>query len=80
VSKRRDNLLFLGGLLIGLGIGLLFGLLLLIWAISLLMHHMFIMGVQASSIGFLTVFVVIPLSLVIAGLVTRRKASRPEYE
>ncbi len=80
MSKRRDNLLFLGGLLVGLGIGLLFGLLLLIWAISLLMHHMFIMGVQGSSIGFLTVFVVIPLSLVIVGLVTRRKASRPEYE
>jgi ATP/ADP translocase len=80
VSKRRDNLIFLSGLLLGLGIGLLLGLLLLIWGVSLLMHHMFIMGVQWSSIGFLTIFGVIPFALVIVGLLTRRKASRSEYE
>jgi len=81
VSKRRDNLLFFGGLMMGLGIGVLFGSLLYIWSILLLMHQMFMtVGFQRSSIGFLTVVVVVPLSLVIGGLVTRRKASRPENE
>jgi ATP/ADP translocase len=67
--------------MIGLGVGFLFGSLLYIWSILSLMHQMFIqIGFQRSSIGFLTVFAVVPLSLVIAGLVTRRKASRTDYE
>jgi hypothetical protein len=76
MNKRRDNLLLSGGLLIGFGAGLCVGLLLLIAAIPILLHHMFIMGIQWTSPGFYLFFIGLPLSLISTGLVALRRAGR----
>jgi len=76
MNKRRDNLFLGGGLLIGFGIGLCVGLSLLIAAIPILLHHMFIVGVQWSAPGLYLFFIVLPLTLIGAGMMFLRRARR----
>ena len=78
MNKRRDNLFLGGGLLIGFGIGLCTGLSLLIVAIPILLHHMFIVGVQWSAPGLYLFFVVLPLALIGIGITVLRRAKRVE--
>ena len=76
MNKRRDNLFLGGGLLIGFGIGLCTGLSLLIVAIPILLHHMFIVGVQWSAPGLYLFFIILPLTLVGVGMMVLQRAKR----
>ena len=76
MNKRRDNLFLGAGLLIGFGIGLCVGLSLLIAAIPILLHHMFIVGVQWSAPGLYLFFIILPLTLVGVGMMVLQRAKR----
>ena len=73
MSKQRDNLLLVGGLLMGFGVGLCVVLGLFVIAIIQMLHHMFILGVRWSAPG-LWVLLAVPLVLVGVGVVTLRRA------
>jgi hypothetical protein len=73
VTKQRDNLLISGGILIGLGLGLLGGVVLFLFSVATMLHHMFILGVQWSRLSLL---LVPPLLLMTFGLVLLRNARR----
>ena len=76
MNKRRDNLFLGAGLLNGFGIGLCVGLSLLIAAIPILLHHMFIVGVQWSAPGLYLFFIILPLTLVGVGMMVLQRAKR----
>jgi hypothetical protein len=64
MSNRRENLLLSGGVLIGFGAGLCVGVGLLFVGVALLLHHMFLMGIQWPQ---LLLFAVVPLIVVAVG-------------
>ncbi len=75
MAMRRDYKLVGGGLLIGLAIGLYLGLILLVFAVMSMMHHMFIMGIQWFSPAPV-LLVLLPSSLVVCGTILLRRGLR----
>lgn len=73
MSKRRENLLLSGGVLIGFGMGLCVGVGLLFVSVALLFHHMFLVGIQWPR--FL-LFAVVPLVVIAVGGFVLQRAGR----
>jgi hypothetical protein len=72
MGPTRDHQLVWGGLLIGLALGLYFGLILLLFAVQSMMHHMFIMGVRWGSPGFVLLVLLLAGPLVLGAIFLRR--------
>ena len=74
MSKRRDSLFLRSGLMIGFGAGLCIGLLFVIFSLSILLHHMFIIGVQWTAPGLLILLILLPVLFIMTGVVLHKRA------
>ncbi len=79
MAAPRDHQLVWGGLLIGLALGLCFGLLLLIVAVQSMMHHMFIVGVAHWN-PITVLFASSPFLMVTCGAILLRRGMRNTHD
>ena len=68
---NRDRLLVGGALLVGIGVGSFIGVCLFMASVFLLLHHMFIMGVNWPGVIVLTI---VPCGFVLCGALTLLRA------
>ena len=60
--------------MIGFGAGLCIGLLFVIFSLSILLHHMFITGVQWTAPGLLILLILLPVLFIMTGVVLHKRA------
>jgi Zn-dependent membrane protease YugP len=78
MSKQRDNMFLRSGLLVGFGTGLCVGLLLLIFSFTILLHHMFIIGIRWTAPALLILLVALPVTFIATGVLASKKARSAE--
>ena len=74
MSDRSENLLFVSGILIGLGVGLFVGVGMAVVGVFFVLHHMFVPGAH----WFLKLLLssLVPVIMIVAGWLTRKFARR----
>ena len=74
MSDRSENLLFVSGILIGLGVGLFVGVGMAVVGVFFVLHHMFVPGTH----WFLKLLLcsLVPVIIIAAGWLTRKFARR----
>lgn len=74
MSDRSENLLFVSGILIGLGVGLFVGVGMAVVGVFFVLHHMFVPGTHW--VLKLLLSSLVPLIMIVAGWLTRKWARR----